>query len=196
MSDRARPRAERGMTLVELLVALTLLGLLSVMMMGGLSFGVRSWERTEAHSDRLNAIVRLHGFLRERLSATPRPESVHGDAETLAFAALWPAAIGGTGFYDFTLAPDEEGALVLSWTPVLGEEDAPPDEALVGSRTLLPGTTGFAVSYFGAAAEETEPRWHDSWEPGDTPPALVRVDIAVAGTGDLPPLSVGLPGRR
>ena len=184
------------MTLVELLVALTLLGLLSVMMMGGLGFGVRAWERTEAHSDRLNAVTRLHGFLRERLSATPRPQSVHGDAGSLAFSALWPAAIGGTGFYDFALVPDGDGALVLSWTPAVGEEDPPPDPALSGARTLLPETTGFAVAYFGWTTGEPEPRWHDRWETGAEPPLLVRLDIAVPGTGALPPLSVELPGRR
>lgn len=189
-------RRERGMTLVELLVALTLLGMLSVMMVGGLSFGVQSWERTEAHSDRLNAVVRLHAFLRDRLSETARPGSVHGDSERLAFSALWPTAIGGTGFFDFTLARAADGPLVLAWSPAAGEGDPPPDEDLAGERAILPQPTRFAVSYFGRTVDEAEPRWHERWEPGADPPSLVRIDLAVAGTGDLPPLSVGLPGRR
>lgn len=185
------------MTLVELLVALTLLGMLSVMMMGGLSFGVQSWERTEAHSGRLNAIVRLHAFVRERLSETARPGSVHGDGERLAFSALWPTAIGGTGFFDFTLARAADGPLVLSWSPAPGAEgDPPPDPDLAGERAILPEPTRFAVSYFGRMIDEAEPRWHERWEPGGDPPALVRIDLAVAGAGDLSPLSVGLPGRR
>lgn len=200
MTGRGHRRRERGMTLVELLVALTLLGMLSLMMAGGLSFGVRSWERTEAHSDRLNAVVRLHAFLRARLSEAARPGSVHGDGETLAFSALWPTAIGGTGFFDFSLAraeDGEDGAVVLSWAPAAGGEDAaPPDEDLAGERTMLPGTTRLAVSFFGRTAAEPEPRWHERWEPGGEPPALVRVDVTVAGAGDLPPLSVGLPGWR
>ena len=39
-----RHRSEAGFTLIELLVALTLLGLISVVLFGGLRFGTRAWE--------------------------------------------------------------------------------------------------------------------------------------------------------
>lgn len=194
--SRARPhRRERGMTLAELLVALTLLGMLSVMMMGGLRFGARAWERTQESSDRINAAVRSHAFLRARLSETARPEAVSGEPGRLAFSALWLTALGGAGFYEFELTRRDD-ALVLAWRPAL-EEPGSGDvsDELSGERVLLDGVTGFEVSWFGQPPGYPEAEWMDRWEPGWVAPRLIRVEAALADPRrSWPTLTVGLPG--
>ena len=52
MSRRHELRAaERGFTLLELLVAITLLGLLMAALFGGLRLGTRVWETADARLD-------------------------------------------------------------------------------------------------------------------------------------------------
>ncbi len=185
-------RAEKGMTLAELLVALTLLGMVSVMMMGGLSFGVRSWERTEESSAQINAAVRVHAFLRARLSETARPDAVTGDAGSLTFSALWLTALGGAGFYEFELTR-RDGTLVLAWHPVADDDMA--SDALGGERSLLEGVTGLGIAYFGQPPGYPAAEWVDRWEEGWSAPRLIRIEAALADPRhDWPTLTVGLPG--
>jgi general secretion pathway protein J len=165
------------MTLAELLVALTLLGMLSVMMMGGLSFGGRAWERTEEASEQVNAVVRSHAFLRARLTEGVRPGSLTGEAGRLTFASLWMGALGAGGFYEFELTRRDE-ALVLAWRPAPGEdgEDVEPPEELTGERVLIEGVTGLAVAFFGQPPGRPAAEWVDRWEEGWVTPRLIRVE--------------------
>jgi len=190
------------MTLAELLVALTLLGMLSVMMMGGLRFGARAWERTEEASAEINAIVRTHAFLRARLSGTARPGSVNGEADRLSFTALWMTALGGGGFYEFELTRRDE-ALVLAWRPApdADESDAVTPggaaDELSGERVLLDGVSGLEVAFHGQPPGHPAPEWTDRWEPGWPSPQLVRIRAAFTDPRvSWPTLTVGLPGRN
>ncbi|HUF86823.1 MAG TPA: prepilin-type N-terminal cleavage/methylation domain-containing protein [Thermohalobaculum sp.] len=184
---------ERGMTLAELLVALTLLGMLSVMMMGGLRFGARAWERTEESSGHMNAVVRTHAFLRARLSETTRPDAVTGEADRLTFSALWLTALGAANLYEFELFHRDGEALVLAWRP-MPDEDAAPEE-LSGERTLLEGVTGLEIAYFGQPPGYPAADWLDRWEPDWPAPLLVRIEAELAHPRrDWPTLTVGLPG--
>ena len=45
MSTRPPHDGEAGFTLLELLISMTLLGLLMLVVLGGLRFGARAWER-------------------------------------------------------------------------------------------------------------------------------------------------------
>ena len=56
--------AQRGFTLLELLVAITIFGLLSVMMYGGLSFGARAWQRAGQADTRQSDVQLVQSLLR------------------------------------------------------------------------------------------------------------------------------------
>ena len=196
MSAHPPGRAERGMTLAELLVALTLLGMLSVMLFGGLRFGARAWERSEARSAEMNATVRTHAFLRARLSETARPDSVTGEAGRLAFSALWMTALGGAGFYEFELSRRDQ-TVVLAWrlAPAEGGPAEVPEE-LTGERVLLEGVSGLEVAYFGQPPGYPAAEWLERWEPDWTAPALIRIEVAFADPRTVwPSLTVGLPAQ-
>jgi len=191
------------MTLAELLVAMTLLGLLSLMMLGGLRFGVRSWERTQESSRAINAMVGTQDFLRKHLAETVRPESVWGAADRLTFTGLWMTSLGGAGLYAFTLSHRDDDAMVLSWQPAASEGDAAPatdnaadNTALTGERVMLEGVKRLKIAYFGQPRGYREPEWFDNWPADKGGPLMVRIEAELEDPRQSwPALIVGLPRR-
>ena len=98
-------KRQGGFTLLELVVALTLLTLLSGLMFGGFRLAGRAWETVERHNDRLGEAVQLQLFLRNLLSrAQPRDIwdirqtqmlSFQGGEDSLLFLAPLPQKGGG-----------------------------------------------------------------------------------------------------
>ncbi len=187
-------RRQAGFTLVELLVAMTLLAFLSIALFGGLRFGARSWEAVVDSSTERDHIVSTQNFLRDRLGqlTLPGPAGprrldddgrLEGGPERLEFTAPWLSALSLGGLYRFTLWHEDtgKGRLMLRWQPAEADPDALDELGdLAGERVLLDGIAGFALSYYGAADEETELEWLDQWESPGAPPRLVRIDLAFA----------------
>lgn len=188
---------QAGFTLVELLVAMTLLGFLSVALFGGLRFGARSWDAVASGSAERDAVVSAQSFLRARLGEVtlPAPGSrgpadetgrLEGTGTRVEFTAPWLSALSLGGLYRFTLwyedsrASDTDGGrLMLRWRPDGTPEDASDDLGdLAGERVLLDGIAGFALSYYGAPEPGGDPDWQDSWEEAEAPPLLVGIDLS------------------
>ena len=193
MTRRGAPgRGTAGFTLIEVLVALTLLSLLGIMLSDGLRFGVRAWERTREASSRVGDVAAVQRFLRNRLEGPTRPEGFGGEAGRLRFEALWLAELGAGAFHRFGVAHDavagSGGALVLSWEPA--DPLVAPGSSLVGNRILLDGVEAAAVWYFGSADDDETPRWREDWPEGGTAPSLVRIDLRFTDTRRVWPLFV------
>lgn len=188
----------RGFTLVEVLVALTLLGLIGVMLSDGLRFGARAWERTRDSSASLSDIAATQNFLRRRLEGPTREAGFGGETGWMTVEALWMADLGAGAFNRLVLAhyPDAtpSGALVLSWEPA-EEDGGEPDPTLSGSRVLLDGVQAFAIRYFGALPPDETPRWHAAWPTDAGRPALVRVDLRFFDPRRQWPPLVAAPGH-
>lgn len=184
-------RREAGFTLVELLVAMTLLAFLSIMLFGGLRFGARSWEAVVNSSSERDEVAATQAFLRDRLSQLTQPgggrslrtktqSSISGETQQMEVVAPWLSALSLGGLYQFTLWLDEagDGRLMLRWQPA----EADPDELealgdLAGQRVLLDGVSEFSLSYFGAADDDSAPEWQDQWEDQAVAPRLVRLQL-------------------
>jgi general secretion pathway protein J len=190
-------RRQAGFTLVELLVAMTLLAFLSVALFGGLRFGAHSWEAVVKSSTERDEIASTQIFLRDRLSQLTLPGSrrirhinedgsLFGDAKKVEFTAPWLSALSLGGLYRFTLWHEDfgndDGQLMLRWQPAEADSEELEDLGdLAGERILLDGVTEFHLSYFGAAEEEAEPEWTEQWDnPGGASPGLVRVHLEFA----------------
>lgn len=198
--------AQAGFTLVELLVALTLLAMLSVMLFGGLRFGARSWDAVADRSERADRVAASQAFLRRQLSqaspeagaegASDEAAGLRGAPDSLAFTAPWLSSISLGGLYRFELVHGggEDGALILSWSPLQAEAeglDSAPD--LAGSRALLEGVSGLELSYYGADDPLSEAVWREDWPADGPPPRLVKVAVSFAdGRQVWPPLIVSL----
>ncbi|WP_295881471.1 prepilin-type N-terminal cleavage/methylation domain-containing protein [uncultured Thiohalocapsa sp.] len=153
---RRRRRACRqgGFTLVELLIALVLVSVITVLMFSGLRLGSRAWEGVEALSERVNDLRVARNFIEQTLRQT-RPASVifdgeqlpvfAGDAERLELAAPLSEHVGIPGLYILRLvreaAGDHDRLVLVRWLlhrEVLeGGDDHPPWEPLLDSNVAL-----------------------------------------------------------
>lgn len=201
-------RGEAGFTLVELLVALTLLGLLSVMIFGGLRFGTQSWNAVIATSADRDRIAQVQSFLRARLHSAsdagrararrdPGDVRVFGDAQALTFIGPWLGAVGAGGLYQFALerSPHIDDELLLRWRPATPVQGSLSDETdRSGHRVLLTGLEELSISYFGSVDDRAPMEWHDAWLEEDIKPTLVRIDLTLGDRRAVwPPLVIQIP---
>lgn len=183
----ASRRSERGFTLVELLVALVLLGLLSALLYAGLSHGARSWTSVERRSDGSAAVASAQAFLRERLASIPRPapenrqaEQFQGGGSGFSFTAPWTSHPPVATIYRtevVAIAEAGEQVLRLRWRPEEATQGLGRLERarLAGSRDLVPGLRDLEFRYYGDPAGGAEEAWHDGWNSPAGPPKLVLI---------------------
>jgi general secretion pathway protein J len=185
--------AGQGFTLVELLIALTLLGLILALLLGGFRFSIRAWESGGRRMARSNQIAAVQDLLRSEISqarALPVDSRTSGPTETfkgspteLAFAAPLPAHMGAGGYYLFSLHAGEVRdrlGLVLGWRiyrpdMLLAGGDKHGDQAV-----LLDNIRSIAFGYYGQSDEDQQPVWTNDWGDRRGLPTLVRLRIEFA----------------
>ena len=194
MTARPRPAggaaAQRGFTLLELLVAISIFALLSVMMYGGLNFGARAWERAGAADTRQSDVLLVQDLLR-RAFAEAQPVEVggprrrlrlafEGSRDGVVFVGRMPAYLGPGGHYLIGLEVEGAGAtraLTLRWE-VFREERPDLEFTDAAEReVLLLGVEGLRLRYFGAEDEALSPQWRPEWRNVETLPRLIRAEV-------------------
>ncbi len=195
---RSRPtggvsKREAGFTLLELLVALTLLGLVLAVIFGELRFTARAWDAADAKLDRNGELLSVHSFLRQRLQQVHVPQETgetddldsaavfDGDSRSMAFLATMPANVSAGGFYRISLSSpfdDQGNYLFLSWRPFAEDGTRIVADTNDNSRVLLRGVREIRFSYFGKTTETTAPQWWDIWPSRDAAPSLIRLEIS------------------
>lgn len=190
-----RRKNQAGFTLLELLVALTLLGLVLAVVFGELRFAARAWDATDAKLDRNSELLSVHSFLRQRFqqihvtAQNRRPEDddspvvFDGNSRSMVFLGTMPANISDGGFYEISLSSEtgEDGNnLFLSWRPFDQDGTARVADSPENSRILLANIDGVRFSYFGRTGESVAPQWWDIWPSRDAAPALIRMEVTFA----------------
>jgi len=195
-------RGEGGFTLVEVLIALAIVGALLVIAFGGLRVATNSWrqgeDRAEAHQHvRSIALIlarALSGAYPYRASRSLAPEPVvlfTGTEQRVEFVTQetpFPAAIP-IAFTAVIFSLDEGGEPGL-----VVRQRALPNREPFGEATIVfrdPSVTALRLSYLDDSG------WKDSWDGAEAKatPRAVRITVATSLNGraeELPPLTVSL----
>ena len=180
MSAGAPRRGEAGFTLLEVLVALSVLGFLMLGLAQGLRFGLLAWDRQAqviaARSD-LDAVDRVLRRLIEHLDpgTLREPPQILGTAQGLEAVTDLGAAAGGLGVREADIRLSAEGGrLVLAWRPHLHATRfaAPPPR---DQAELLRGVAALELAYWGGTTAGWRPEWREA-----ALPALVRLRLRFA----------------
>ena len=190
-------RGDAGFTLVELMIAIALLGMLTVLAYGAVQFGNLSWRhaglRRDANADRAAVRQLLGRSIRTAYPAFRSSEygdrriAFHGEPETLEMIAPLPEALtpGIMAVERFVLGVDSEhSALMMQWHLDLlaATGDALPSQAVQVARSIAK----LRFAYFGRLRDDQAPAWFDRWSGMDRLPELVRVRIWRIGDTDAP----------
>lgn len=196
-------RAARGFTLMEVLLATTLLAAALALAFGVLRAAGATVTRGELLSARNEHVRAVSGFLRSRIGgALPmvfaldprsgRSLRFEGGPQSLRFVAELPAYLGRGGPQVPELQLREEAggkALMVEFRPLQAGQPGPP---LRPPEPLAQGLRRFELDYRTLDAQGRWTPWQSHWDTPELLPLQVRIRIADAG-GDWPALVVALP---
>ncbi len=178
---------EAGFTLLELLVAMTLLALLSVALVQAIRFGTRSWHVAETVAENDSKIIETQAQIQlmvERLypefvNPTPTSGYILFDGRADRFTFLTPDTSNPGSLSRVTIGEGNLGqdlVLASSKAPEL-DLDTPPNET---HGVLLHGLRSLEISYYGKARPKDAASWHSDWRFKTLPPALIRMRVEFA----------------
>lgn len=196
--------AERGFTLLELLVSMVLVGFILVLLFAGLRLGTQSWDVAEAKINSSSQRAVVMNLIRRMLEqSVPLRWNDNGtdfiafDAGTDSLEFVGPIAsregLSGRHLIRLGLAEGEVGQnLMLQWhlTDPAKKDFSALDEAK--PKSLLKAVQSVQFEYFGTEDDIQEPAWHADWRAKQRLPLLVRMRLVMDGGEQLPDLVVAL----
>lgn len=185
-------RQHRGFTLIELVIAITLMGLVLVALYSGLRLGLNSWDSGEQRAEAVNRLRATQEFLRRQLTQSmtiyqwndqqEQTAVFVGKSDHIEFIAPMLTHLGQGGLYRIRVEAGD-GRLWLRWRTYV-RDDA---EAGVEQETvLLNQVSAVEWGYFGSEPGDQPgqlrpPRWYSEWPGGQRRPQLVRLNLNLNG---------------
>ena len=194
-----------GFTLIEMIVALALLGAMMLAMYSGLSFGLRGWDASDVNGRRTADRRIAENFLRRELGEMFPMRwkdpmmlrfAFEGKTDQLRFVSVRPAGISVTGLSLVGISVEEDPTKQRAKNLVMrraspGDEQKDFGPLAAGEGTILfENVESVAFSYYGAENDFTEPAWVDNWEWPGRMPRLVRVRVRASDGSSLPEMIV------
>jgi general secretion pathway protein J len=214
-STRLKIKATRGFTLLEVLLALTLLAMMMGMIYASLNIGIRAWDAGDARVAEASNWRMVERFLRREVGqvfptrwrgSTQPYVAFEGTKSGLRYvtslnldAALQNGSAAGLQWAELALTSD--GVLLLNRQPFDNSAQnfdtlGSPSRETLASGTVIPpvrlmeGVTGFEIAYFGSENDVADPTWRDEWRDTARLPRLIRLSIETSRGRDVPPLII------
>ena len=176
-----------GFTLVEVLAALALTGLVSLILFQGIRLAAAGFDRLAAEAERLDERRGLATALRRNVGAAMlapvRGGAFDGRADRLAFLAA--AEDAGPGLYAVEIAIDTaqpDRPLVLTRRVARAAAAAARNDSILARRVR-----SLRIAYFGVAGPGADPAWTDTWQGLGILPRFVRLTIDTGDAALAPP---------
>ncbi len=212
----------KGFTLIEVLIAMTLLSIMVVLLFASLSICSKSWEKGESKITEVNEVAVVYNFFQRYLtSAIPlwndfndkgavdagnqseliagmdseeKTFSFQGKKQALQFVSFFPASAGRSGMQLFSIEsfPQDNEQLIK----VTLTPFFPLTEGEAWNKeevVLLKHVSDFTLAYFGAG-DDGESHWQDEWQGKSEQPRLVKISINTTNNIYWPPMIIALKG--
>ena len=181
-------RRQAGFTLLELVVAITLMGLVLVVLYSGLRLGMNGWDSGEQRAEATNRLRLVQEFLRRQLAQSmtvyqtndqqDRIAVFAGQANAIEFVAPMLAQLGQGGLYRVRVEAND-GRLWIRWQPYLPADPSAGEER---ETELLDGVSAVEWAYFGPEGDDdSQPQWRSDWTSPTRRPVLVRLNLTLRG---------------
>jgi general secretion pathway protein J len=197
-------RAQRGFTLIEMIVAMALLAAMMALLYSGITFALRSWDAGAANGQRVADRRIGENFLRRELmelfpmrwkDPMTLKFAFDGQRDTLRFVSSRPAGVTQGGLSLVGLAV-EQGATPREHHFVMRR--AMPDDAAkdfgpldqADRIVLVEDVNDVTFAYFGSENDFTDPKWYDTWTFDGRIPQMVRISMRDTDGVPLPAMTV------
>ena len=176
-----------GFTLLEVMLAMTLLSIMMVLLFGSLRIGAESWDKGESKIAEVNEKAVVYQFFKRHLPSIPplwdnfsddeKYFSFQGEQDKLQFVSVFPASAGRKGLQLFEVGLDkvDKGVVKVQLKPFY-----PPSEGQQWQQEeviLLENVKEFELVYFGKENVDSDGSWADSWQEKKYLPALIKIKI-------------------
>ncbi|HIL98016.1 MAG TPA: prepilin-type N-terminal cleavage/methylation domain-containing protein [Pseudomonadales bacterium] len=167
---------QQGFTLLELLVAVTLLSLLMTAAFGSIFYASKSWKTGIAaveSNDEQQAVERILSKLIRHTNTGQYNDDINrnihffGDDTQLVFIATAPNYETFYTSYEYLLRyiqKTEGGELMLSYHPRNPGEQQMSVSENEPTQVLMKGLQDFRISYYGSTNRLDPTSWFDGWE--------------------------------
>ncbi len=193
-----------GFTLIEVLIAMTLLSLMIILLFSSLTIGAKSWEQGEKKISDVNEIAVVQQFFNHHLAhATPQwndfnPEkdrvfSFQGKKQSLQFVAAFPASAERAGLQLFELKfkkKNKQYFIDVTLTPFFPLLEG--EEWFEDTVELVHGVEHFELAYFGLNDETGEYTWQNEWLNKEQQPRLVKILLQLDDGRYIPEMVISL----
>jgi general secretion pathway protein J len=198
----------RGFTLLEVLIAMTLLSMMMALLFASLKIGADSWQKGNARLARNSEIAIAQQFFRHYL-VTAKPLSTNepkktatgtlskalafqGRTDSVQFVSALPASAARVGLQRFTVYR-QQNQLKVVVTPFFASKS---NKAEREELILLTDISDFSVAYFGSNALpnalQSSNSWQTEWLDKATLPRLIKINLTLSNGRFTPSIVIAL----
>lgn len=176
------PRPAAGFTLIEVMIAITLLTMIVVMLYGSFFLGEKAVAKAQERSDQSQSLRTfeelLGGYIRSAYpyKGTTRDPSIYfmGDDRSVEFVSSLSTSLGGRGMSRIRISSDQVGnrgaTLTLEEEMPVRVGDKAGGAGYQSSIVLAEGLRGFRIEYLDPGTDPQtlaptgEESWVDAWD--------------------------------